>query len=69
MVEGRCKDYESKIALLSQEIERLNSVIRKKNEDMDAVRRSYSELEISYKEAKSLEYKLRDYENKIALLS
>ncbi len=37
-------EYESKIALLSQEIERLNSILEKKNQEIGNLQREVTEL-------------------------
>jgi uncharacterized small protein (DUF1192 family) len=67
--EDRLKEYENRIALLTQEIERLNGVLRQRAEEIDNWKSRYSKIEISITEYKGLEGRLREYENRIALLS
>jgi uncharacterized small protein (DUF1192 family) len=34
-MEGKIREYENKIAFLSQEVERLNQLLKKKNDEID----------------------------------
>ena len=62
------KEYENKIALLTQEIERLNMVIKTIHHDFDDFRRKYSDLERKFEEMKYYGEKNKEYENRIKIL-
>ena len=66
--EGQLKEYENRIALLSSEIERLNSLLRNRGEDIESWKNKYMKLEISFSEAKQMEIKIREYEGIINTL-
>lgn len=70
------KSYETKIvelenrnALLGQEIERLNVVIRGKLGEIDEWKSRYSKLELQFTTLRQLESKISEYENRIGLLT
>ena len=65
----KIRDYEGRIALLTQEIERLNSMMRGKSDEIEQWKVRCSKYEISISEYRSYDNKLKDYENRIALLS
>jgi predicted RNase H-like nuclease (RuvC/YqgF family) len=48
-------EYESKIALLSQEIERLNSVLEKKNNEISSLSKRLHEIDLMNKTIGSLQ--------------
>ena len=66
---SRLSEYENKLALLSQEVERLNSMLRNKDDEIYGLRRDIQNLEISSRESASYQGQIREYENKLALLS
>lgn len=71
--EGRCSEFEQKIVLLSQEIERLTNFARSKQQEVDEWKSRSYQQENALNEAKakiqSLEGKIRDFENRVALLT
>ena len=54
-----CIEHENRIALLSTEITRLNSLLKNKNEEIESFRLKYSKLEYSTKEINVFENELR----------
>ncbi len=55
----RIAEYETKIAALSAEIERLNSVIDKKNNEIKALREGEAETETLTRQVKNLNEQIR----------
>jgi uncharacterized small protein (DUF1192 family) len=58
-VNKRIAEYETKIAALSAEIERLNSVIDKKNNEIKALREGEAEAETLTRQVKNLNEQIR----------
>ena len=58
-------EYENKIALLSQEVERLNSLLKRKGDEINNLNSTISSLEA---ELNSKEYEISDYKAKISKL-
>lgn len=67
--EGLLKDLEKNNAMLTKEIERLNGNLKNQAGELNDFRVRYSKIESSLNEYKNIEEKLRDYQNKIALLT
>ena len=47
-VNRKVAEYENRIALMAQEIERLGSTLKSKNEEIDGLRKSLNEYEYKY---------------------
>lgn len=69
MLEGRLNDSERKEGLYKVEIDRINTVIKSKIQENDDFRVRYSNLESKLIEYKSIEGKVREYENANNLLT
>jgi uncharacterized small protein (DUF1192 family) len=67
--EQRSREYEGRISLLTQEIERLNQVLRSRLEQNEQWKSKYSQLEIQLSEIRIFEQKCKDYEGRITLLT
>lgn len=63
------KDLEKNNGMLTKEIERLNGNLKNQAGELNDYRVRYSKIESSLNEYKNIEEKLRDYQNKIALLT
>ena len=68
-IEGKVKDYENKIALLTQEIERLNTLNRSKSEDIEVLEREKVELHTKMTFYKNYELKISESEQAAAQLT
>lgn len=66
--ELRFRESEEKVALLSQEIERLNQNIRFKMEEIDGWKVKYSKMEIQINEMRIYEGRSQEYEQRISHL-
>lgn len=51
--EGRCSEFEQKIALLSQEIERLTNYLRQKQGEIDEWKSKCYQIENAFTESKN----------------
>jgi chromosome segregation ATPase len=64
----RIAEYENKIGLLSQELERLNGVIERKNNEIRAlggeIQGAQENLRLSAAQTSKLSQELQDYKNK-----
>jgi DNA repair exonuclease SbcCD ATPase subunit len=67
-LEGRLREYENRIALLSQEIERLNGVLKARADEIEQWRVNYSKLEITINEYKVIESRGKDMESRVSML-
>ena len=70
-VNRRIPEYEGKIALLSQELERLNGVVEKKNSEIRAmggqVEEMQENLRISTQQHGRVNHELNDYKHKLEI--
>lgn len=67
--ESQLKDLERNNANLTKEIERLNNLLKNQAGELNDFRIRYSKVESTLSEYKTIEMKVRDYENKIGLLT
>lgn len=65
----RCRDIEAKAEALSKEIQRLNNIIRNKDQELNDNRTKFNKYESKINEFKNIEVYLKDYENKVALMT
>jgi hypothetical protein len=63
------KDVERNNSNLTKEIERLNNLFKNQAGELNDFRIRYSKVEGTLSEYKNIEIKVRDYENKIGLLT
>lgn len=63
------KDMERNNINLTKEIERLNGLLRNQGGELNDYRIRYNKIESTLSEFKTIEIKLKDYENKISLLT
>jgi chromosome segregation ATPase len=71
----RNKEYESKLIMTSQEIDRLDNIIKIKSEELGAskreneeLRRQYEELRRRWEDSSEVTRRIPEYEQKISLL-
>lgn len=67
--EGQMKEAERSNSKLTKEVERLNGLLKSQAGELNDFRIRYSKVESTLSEYKSTEVKMRDYENKIGLLT
>ena len=67
--EGQMKEAERNNTKLTKEVERLNGLLKSQAGELNDFRIRYSKVESTLSEYKSTEVKMRDYENKIGLLT
>lgn len=67
--EARLLESENKIVLLTGEIERLNALLQAKQDEIDEWRSKYAKLEITISELRTVESRVVEYENRIAMLA
>lgn len=63
------KEAERSNSKLTKEVERLNGLLKSQAGELNDFRIRYSKVESTLSEYKSTEVKMRDYENKIGLLT
>jgi Tfp pilus assembly protein PilN len=68
-IEAKVRDYEGKIAMLTQEIERLTNLLRAKNDEVDRMNINYKRIEEEAIYLKSHESKLAESERIIKSLN
>jgi predicted nucleic acid-binding Zn-ribbon protein len=67
--ENQLKDMERNNSNLSIEIERMNNLLKNQAGELNDYRIRYNKIEGTLNDYKSIEVKVRDYENKIGLLT
>lgn len=67
--ENQMKDLERNNQSLTKELERLNNLLKTQGGELNDFRIRYSKIENTLNEYKSIEMKMKDYENKINLLN
>ena len=68
-LEIKIKEYEGTINMLQRELERLNDILRGKHDDLEKEKVKRSKLEANISVIKSLEMRIEEYENKIAMIT
>lgn len=64
-----CKDYEFKMGQLTNEIERLNNVIKNYIQENENQRSRIADLELQCGQMRSLEARIKEYENRIVMIT
>lgn len=64
-----CKDYEFKMGQLTNEIERLNNVIKNYIQENENQRARIADLELQTGQMRSLEARIKEYENRIVMIT
>jgi len=67
-IEVYLKDYENKVALMTKEIDRLNNLIKTKNDDIEQLEKEKLELHTLMNKYKNYEIKINEYEQVVAKL-
>lgn len=67
--ETRCRDVENKSEIMAKEMERLNNLLRGKEQEVNDSRIKLSKLETNINEFRNIQLQLNEYENKIALMT
>lgn len=67
--ENQLKDAQRNNVNLSKEIERLNQLLKNQAGELNDFRIRYNKIEGTLSQYRSIEVKVRDYENKIGLLT
>lgn len=68
-LEGKVRDYENRLGIMSEEIERQHSVIKSRNDEVEQWKQRNGKLELQVGNMRQLEAKLSEYENRIQLMS
>lgn len=66
--EAQSRDLERQNLALGKEIERLNTIIRNNSHEAEDYRTRINRLEGNIHEYKNIEYRVKEFENKIAML-
>ena len=67
--EDRSRELEGKIDALAKEIERLNQILRGKENELNDSKMKQNKMQSMLEEYRNIEVGIRDYENKIALMT
>ena len=67
--EDRSRELEGKIDALAKEIERLNQILRGKENELNDSKMKQNKMQGMLEEYRNIEVGIRDYENKIALMT
>lgn len=68
-LEGKVRDYENRLGIMSEEIERQHTVIKSRNDEVEQWKQRNGKLELQVGNMRQLEAKLSEYENRIQLMS
>ena len=66
--EAQSRDLERQNLALGKEVERLNTIIRNNSHEAEDYRTRINRLEGNINEYKNIEYRVKEFENKIAML-